>query len=494
MVKIILNGGPVEVPDGTTVLAAAERAGIDIPHFCYHPALEPEGSCRMCLVEIEGSPKLELACSTTVREGMRIETSSPPVLKARRQVLELLLAEHPLDCPICDKAGECRLQIYADLLGPRESRFAETKERRDKKIRIGKSLILDRERCILCTRCVRFLRKVTGTGELGVFERGLRSEIGIYEAKTVDNNYSGNLVDICPVGAITDADFRFKTRKWFLESKNSVCPHCGRGCQIAVDLVRGYPLGDAESRIYRIRAAENPEVNGFWICDRGRYSHREIADGRRLKIRASREKDEEEKAAGWDVAVRTAAKKIQSLFKAGRGSHLAVLLSGFLTNEEFEMSRRLFVDALEVRKVFFADPKDGEPDGLLLTAERVPNRRGAEDLGFRPGLPNLDTLSSSTDVLFIFGHGLLEQFEPGKLRTSLAGIKTKILLDSHRSDLDGMVDIILPVAVTAEKTGSFTNISGITQHFEAALDPPGECLPEGEVLNRLAAALGVKKD
>jgi NADH-quinone oxidoreductase subunit G len=494
MVKITLNGAPLEVKEGTTVLVAAGRAGVDIPHFCFHPAFVPEGSCRMCLVEIEGSPKLELACSTVVKEGMRIETASPRVLEARSQVLEFLLAEHPLDCPICDKAGECRLQESADSLGPRESRFAETRERRDKRIRIGKGLILDRERCILCTRCVRFLRNVTGTGELGVFERGLRSEIGVLDGRKVDNEYAGNLVEICPVGAITDEDFRFKTRAWFLERGASVCPHCGRGCNIVIEFVRGYPLREGETKIFRTRAVENPDVNGFWICDRGRYAHRGLTAGRRHRIRSGPEREDREPSLGWDETVKSLAKKIQGLFKSGRESRLAVLLSGFLTNEELALCRTLFVDALEVGKVFFADPKDGAADGILLTAERVPNRRGAEDLGFSPGLPDLDALSAATDLLFVFGHGLLEHFEPERLRAALMRIKTKILVDSHRSDLDGMVDVILPAAVTAEKAGSFTNRSGLTQSFGAVLDPPGECLPEGEILGRLASALGVRKD
>ncbi|MCX6571532.1 MAG: 2Fe-2S iron-sulfur cluster-binding protein [Candidatus Aminicenantes bacterium] len=231
MITIQLDGRALQVPPGTTVLKAAEQAGIVIPRFCYHPAFEPEGSCRMCLVEIEGLPKLDLACSTVVREGMKVWTSTPKVIQARKDVLEFFLADHPLDCPICDKAGECKLQEYYDRHGLFAGRFVEAKEKRDKKVAIGKGLLLDRERCILCTLCVRFLRKVTGTGELGVFERAVRAEIGTYDGVPVDNNYSGNLVDICPVGAITDADFRFKMRAWFLIKGPTVCP-ISRGRQV----------------------------------------------------------------------------------------------------------------------------------------------------------------------------------------------------------------------------------------------------------------------
>ena len=293
-VALTIDGRAVMAAEGTNVLRAAEQAGIDIPHFCYHPAFAAEGSCRMCLVEIEGLPKLELACSTPVREGLVVRTATPLVEQARRDVLEFLLADHPLDCPICDKAGECRLQDHYDLHGRFPGRFSEAKQKKDKLVRIGRGLVLDRERCILCTRCVRFLRTVTGTGELGIFERGARAEIGIFEGVPVDNDYAGNLADICPVGAITAEDFRFKTRAWFLARKPSVCPHCSRGCAIVVESVAGYPLPEAKRRVYRVTAGANPAVNGYWICrprpgrparHRRRADRRVAEEGRRRQRR-----------------------------------------------------------------------------------------------------------------------------------------------------------------------------------------------------------------
>jgi len=206
MIKIFIDGKPYEVKEAQTIFNAAKDNGIDIPHFCYHPAFAPEGTCRMCLVEIEGVPKLELSCSTPVREGMKIQTQSERVVEARKGVLEFLLAEHPIDCPICDQAGDCKLQDYYDEYGLYDSQFRETKEKREKKVEIAKNLLHDQERCVLCRRCVRFLRDVTKTRELGVFERGNHTEINIYDGKPVDNNYSGNLAQICPVGAITDND------------------------------------------------------------------------------------------------------------------------------------------------------------------------------------------------------------------------------------------------------------------------------------------------
>jgi NADH-quinone oxidoreductase subunit G len=270
MIKLFIDGAPVEVAEGTTVFKAAERAGVAIPHFCFHPAFAPEGSCRLCLVQIEGSPKLELSCSTIVREGMKVATASPVVREARRSVLEFLLAEHPLDCPICDKAGECKLQDYSRDYGLTESAFREFKEKRDKKVVIGEKLLLDRERCIQCTRCVRFLAEITKTHELGVFERGVHAEIGILDGSPVRNGYSGNLVDLCPVGAITDTDFRFKTRPWFLSRGESLCPHCGRGCSIYIDYHPGFPRVPGSAKVYRIRPRTNEKVNGPWICDVGR--------------------------------------------------------------------------------------------------------------------------------------------------------------------------------------------------------------------------------
>jgi NADH-quinone oxidoreductase subunit G len=268
MTKIFIDKEPVEVEEGTTVLKAAERAGIHIPHLCFHPAF----------------PKLELACSTVVKEDMKISTKSERVVEARKAVLEFLLAEHPLDCPICDKAGDCKLQDYYDEYGLFENQFKEVKEKREKKLKIGKTLILDQERCILCTRCVRFLKEVTETQELGVFHRGVHSGVDIYDGGAVVNNYTGNLAQICPVGAITDEDFRFKTRSWFLEEGESICPLCSRGCNILIEYHPGFPHFEVPRRVHRIKARENPEVNDFWVCDRGKYGYSYLNEGRADQI------------------------------------------------------------------------------------------------------------------------------------------------------------------------------------------------------------------
>ena len=491
MVTLQIDGKSLQVAAGTTVLKAAEQIGIVIPRYCYHPAFEPEGSCRMCLVEIEGLPKLDLACSTIVREGMKVWTSTPKVLQARKDVLEFFLADHPLDCPICDKAGECWLQNYYDQHGRYASRFLEFKEKKKKLVPIGKKLILDRERCILCTRCVRFLRRVTKTGELGIFERGVKSEIGIDGGADIRNNYSGNLVDICPVGAITDGDFRFKTRVWFLKNGRSVCPRCSRGCNIFIQSVRGYPLPGRQRKTYRFVPAENPEVNGYWICDFGRYGYHDIDDNRATTITVNGGDPAARRGADWDGILNGLAAELGAMAGAGAMSRAAVVLNSFLTNEELAACRKIFVEALGIQKIFFADPKPGEGDGYLLTADRAPNGRGAAALGYMPRLPDLEALAGSIDMLLVFGPYLLDHVTAEKAAAALGGIKRKVLFTAHASGLDAVADLVLPTALPAEKKGSFTNIEGIRQSFECAVAPLRGSLPESEILARLAGALGV---
>ena len=318
MLKILIDGREIETSEGTTVLAAALAAGIEIPHFCYHPAFEPEGTCRMCLVEIEGSSKLELACATKVRDGMKVATKTPEVEAARKDVLEFLLAEHPLDCPICDKAGECRLQDYYERYGRFAGRFRETRERRDKIVPIGKSLLLDNERCILCTRCVRFLRRVAGTGELGVYQRGVRTWIGLYEGRTIDNDYSGNLVEICPVGAITDADFRAQDADLAPGARGFDLPPLRPGLQHhpGIPVRIGEDRGTA-TKVFRVRARENPEVNGHWICDIGRYAYPKGTEDRHRRVLMIKDRSATE--LSWDKALIMLSEKIRGLRRAGPG-------------------------------------------------------------------------------------------------------------------------------------------------------------------------------
>ena len=486
-VGLTIDGLSVRAAEGTSVLRAAELAGIAIPHFCYHPAFAAEGSCRMCLVEIEGLPKLELSCSTVVKEGLVVRTASPRVRAARKEVLELLLADHPLDCPICDKAGECRLQDYYEAYGPYPGRFVEAKARKNKLVRIGKDLILDRERCVLCTRCVRFLRQLTGTGELGVFERGARAEIGLVEGAAIDNIYAGNLVDICPVGAITDADFRFQTRAWLLDRRPTVCPLCGRGCAIVVESVSGYPLRNGERRVYRVRARENPAVNGHWICDLGRAGRREIDENRRE--RAARKAD----LAGdlsWQEAVAELASRVGSIPQADRADGIGLVLNSFLTLEELGLARKVFVDGLGLDRIFFADPPPGEADGPLLTAERVPNAQGVVEAGFSARRPDPGALAG-TGLLIVFSPPSGAHHAVDALAAAFRAVARTYLFTSHEGPLDGFADVVVPVAVPAEKAGTYINVDGVRQTFARAVDPAPSVAAESAVLTLLGRRLGL---
>ena len=488
MIKIFIDDVPVETNPGETILNAAKQIGINIPHFCYHSAFPPEGSCRMCLVEIEGAPKLELACSTQVREGMKIFTQSEKVVEARKAVLEFLLTEHPLDCPICDQAGECKLQDYYEEYGLYEGRYREDKDRQAKRVSLGKNLLHDQERCVLCRRCVRFLREVTQTGEMGVFERSHKTEVNILEGKKIDNNYSGNLAQICPVGAITDSDFKFKTRNWFLKSGESICPLCSRGCNISVQYFPGNPRFKTPKKVIRIQAEENLSVNGYWICDYGRYNYHYLNENRSTEIISQGP----HQLSGWDEAVDLAAEKIKRLQYKKKTSRIALILNSWLTNEELFLVKKIFCDDLKISEIYFIDPSDGESDEILMTSERSPNRRGAKEIGF-----NLDPLSidefaaKNIDMVLVFGSYLAEKAAPSEIAEFFSGIKYKLLISPRSSEIDSMVDLFLPSAYPAEKRGSFVNVDGNIQHFEPVFKGPGNSRPDVAILLDIAKKIGL---
>jgi NADH-quinone oxidoreductase subunit G len=488
MAKIFIDEESFEVEDGITVFKAAREAGIDIPHLCYHEAFPPEGSCRMCLVEIEGLPKLELACSTQVRDGMKIFTKSERVIEARKGVLEFLLAEHPLDCPICDKAGDCKLQDYYEAYGLFESQFREVKEKREKKVKIGKNLIHDEERCVVCKRCVRFLKEVTNTQELGIFERGIHTSVNIYEQIPVDNNYSGNLAQICPVGAITDIDFRFKTRSWFLKKGDSICSLCSRGCNISIEYHPGAPHFQVPRKIFRISSRKNLDVNGFWICDMGRYGYSYINENRLDRI--LRNKAEQNAAPTWEQSLQFIAEKIKGLISLNKTSQIALVLNTGLSNEELFLIHKVFKSDLNVENIFLADPPPGEGDDFLLTPERSPNRRGAQEMGLNLQPLKLEALAEKTRLLLVFGSFIQDHFNPPDITKALDKTEVKILLASHSNDLNSSFDIVLPTAVIAEKGGSLTNVDGRIQRFNPVFDPPGESLPEWRILADFGRAFG----
>src|SRR5688572_5375489 len=294
MPKITINDRIYEALPGKTIIQVADEVGVQIPRYCYHPDIGVEGSCRMCLVEVEKSPKLVPSCATPITDGMVVRTSTARVEQAVRYAMEFLLLHHPIDCPVCDQSGECWLQDYYMAYAGHESRYPGTeKTRRVKAVDFGPLVKLDRERCILCTRCVRFTRNVTKTSEIMVFNRGHASEIGIYGDKPFENPYSGNVVDICPVGALTSADFRFKVRAWFLQGTSSVCAGCSTGCNLRIDHsaraagggIPGYTA--TEGTIYRTVGRRNVDVNKSWLCDEGRLSFHTMERWPRLGVAKS---------------------------------------------------------------------------------------------------------------------------------------------------------------------------------------------------------------
>jgi len=487
MVKLLIDGRPVETLEGATILKAAQDAGIAIPHFCYHEAFPPEGSCRVCLVEIEGMPKLDLACSTVVREGQKIRTTGDRVLQARRAVLEFLLTEHPLDCPICDKAGECKLQDYCLDAGLTVNAFSEIREKREKKLVIADKLLLDRERCILCSRCVRFLRQVTGTRELGLFERGVGTQIDLYEGQPVANNYSGNLVDICPVGAITDTDFRFKTRPWFLEARPTICPLCSRGCSMWADYHPGFPRVAGSARIYRFRPRLNPEVNGHWICDVGRYGAMALETDRLSELRWVKGPSHAE--LSWDQTMDMLAAKLRGLKTGGAMDRAAIVLNSRLTSEELFLAKKIFHEDLGAGRIVFADPTDGAADDLLLRADRTPNRQAASRLGFSYQ-GDLAAALRGASFVWIFGANR-EALEPvRRLSAALQAVPTKVLSAPQSTGLEPFMDFVLPTASVFEKAGSFANGDGWDQEFLPVHPPCGNARAEEGLLIDLGRALG----
>ncbi|MBN1222497.1 MAG: (2Fe-2S)-binding protein [Candidatus Aminicenantes bacterium] len=487
MVKIFIDDKPVEVESGTTIFNAAALAGISIPHFCYHPAFSPEGTCRMCLVEIEGVPKLELACSTQVREGMKVHTKSDKVVEARKGVLEFLLADHPLDCPICDQAGNCKLQDYYEEYGLHDSRFSEFKEKHNKKKKLGKNLLHDQERCVLCRRCVRFLREVTKTQELGVFERGAHAEINILDGIPVDNNYSGNLAEICPVGAITDLDFRFKTRNWFLEEGDSICPHCGRGCNIKIQFNTHFHRFPMAQRVFRVQARTNPEINSFWMCDLGRYRYKYLDDNRQLALHVKNG----DKNLRREQLPDFVAEKINRLRYMNKSSRIALVLNSWLTNEELFLLKKIFCEDLKIDRVLFADPPQAEADDYLLTADRTPNRRGAEEIGFALTPLDLETLSDRTELLLIFGSFFSSMANPAELNALMENIPVTLLFSTHKTEIDPLVNLVIPTPAIPEKSGSLTNCNGIVQSFSPVMEAPGDSWAEWRFLVDLAKKIGI---
>ena len=481
-VKLTIDGREIATVKGKTVIEAAAKAGIAIPHYCYHPKLPIAGNCRMCLVEIEKMPKLQIACNTQVSEGMAVKSQSPKVLEARRAVMEFLLINHPLDCPICDQAGECKLQDYYMAHDRQESRFEERKEQDRKREVFGPYVVFDGERCIKCTRCVRFVQHVTGTEELTVVERGDRSTIALFPERILDNPLSGNVVDICPVGALTDRDFRFKVRAWYLKNTPSVCPGCSTGCNITI--------GSYQNRIARFKPRVNEEVNSHWICDEGRYCFHPLTEVERLSAPLIRQEGGLV-PTDWETALRTA------LSGLGAAAPLAGVLSGRNTNEEAFLFARLLtrLSADAALEVFYQERSLTAVEKILKSPDRSPNFRGAREMGVgsNGGMePLLRRLAEGKFLgAYIVGEDPVSAPAAGeKIKGALARLSFLVVQDTHLTATARRAHVVLPSTNFAEKQGTYTNRKGRVQRLQAALVPPDGALQDWEIFARLGTKAG----
>ena len=465
MPKVFINGKEFEAAPGTTVLQAALANGIYIPHFCFHPHLPISGCCRMCLVEIEGMPKQQIACATTVADNMKVQTETPAVQKSRQIVMEFTLKNHPIDCPICDKAGECTLQDFYMRFDGQPSRLSpdDAKVHKGKALIMGPTLVLDQERCIICDRCNRFMAEVARDECITFAQRHDRVVVTTFPGREVNNPYSLCLTDVCPVGAWTARDFRFRKRVWFLKPMPSICPSCARGCNIFID--------QADSQVYRIWPRRNDQINRSWACDAGRMAYHALND-RRL-TQPLIKKGSVLAPATWEEALLTAAK----ILKPGAGK-LAAVISASATCEEGAAFAKL-ASALGASAPALLAGQPGDEDEILLRADKNANRAGLEKLGIK-GDPAA-ALGGADAALLLEALPVHEVELLGKAAVVLSPTRTKAVDQAL---------VALPAAAYSETGGTWVNYQGIEQKFQPAMPPKGQARPAKRILEDLAQKLG----
>jgi NADH-quinone oxidoreductase subunit G len=480
------------------MIEACRRVDALVPHYCYHPKLSSPGNCRMCLVEsgmpprpmpgatpekdehgfakISWSPRPVIACANTVTEGMGIRTEGKLSEECRRGVMELLLINHPLDCPICDQAGECRLQEFSVEHGSGGSRFREEKVKKAKNVDIGPRIRLDDERCIMCSRCIRFTAEIADDPVLGFLDRGSHTELAVHPGKRLENNYSLNTVDICPVGALTSNDFRFQMRVWFLRETKSICTKCGRGCNTEI--------GSREREVYRQTPRENNDVNSTWMCDRGRLDFHFVNSAYRLSQPLIKIDDQHQPATWKEAIARTAA-----ALTAAKPEETAIIASARMTNEELYLVKCL-ARAIEIEQLDVV-PRTGGGDDYLRADDLNPNTVGARViLGIDPG-SRLTQIAEGVrggkiKVLLVLGENVMKAgFESGDLW------KLDFLAQSHilANSTAEKSHVVLPGASYAEKRGSMINVTGRLQRLNQAIEPPGEARDDWEILRDLLLAV-----
>ena len=499
MPKVTINDQVYEIPPGRTLIQIADESGIEIPRYCYHPDIGIEASCRMCLVEVEKLPKLVPACATPATDGMIVRTNTARVQQAVRYAMEFLLLHHPIDCPVCDQSGECWLQDYYMEHAGHSSRYpGAQKTRRVKAVTIGPLVKLDRERCILCTRCVRFTRNVTKTGEIGVFHRGHAAEIAIHEEKPFDNPYSGNVVDICPVGALTSSDFRFKVRSWFLKETDSVCGGCSTGCNMRIDhsaraLGGGIPgVTATEGTIYRTVGRRNVAVNKSWLCDEGRLSFHTVE--RWPRLRTARTK-------GPAETLHQIHKRFEMMRKEHGAGAVAALGSASSTNEALFLMKKYFQGGVDFRVANETQTYQQQQDDLLRRVDKHPNTQGALDLGLAGNLNGLQGIVDLAErkqirAMWIAFHPQLVGDDAadtlGKLQQLIHALDYSVVSTTHEFSWAADATVLLPMAAWAEETGTYTNYAGRVQIARRAVAPAGESLPLHTMMSQLLGFSGIQ--
>jgi NADH-quinone oxidoreductase subunit G len=475
-VTLTIEGTEIAVPKGTSVLEAAKQAGVLIPHYCYHPALPAPGLCRMCLVEIEGAPKLQIACTTQVIEGQVVRVSAPDAKKARQSALEFYLINHPLDCPICDQAGECELQDFVFQEGRPRTRYTPTYPKRFNPVEdFGPDIVYVPNRCILCTRCVRFMDSLAQDSILNVSERGDRAVIGIHPDRELDHTWAGNVVDLCPVGSLLSKDFLHKARVWETDKAASICTGCSQGCNVNVDT--------RSNVVVRIRPRTNLEVNQYFICDHGRLNYRWMNRGDRLEVPLVR-REGELVATDWDEGLARAAELIR-----GAGGVAVALVSPGASTEALHLVKALLdgfsmTGAFRVARAEGEHPLPGVPN-LALREERAPNVQGAKLLGYRETWD--EALQAVKDAAVVV---VLDENLEGVQTDALDVPGRLVVLGTVLPDAARGADVALPIANVAEEDGSFVNRDLRVQRYLQAKAAPGMARPAWWVLGALLAELG----
>jgi NADH-quinone oxidoreductase subunit G len=463
MPKFTLDGREIAFTQGETIIEAAKREGIEIPHFCWHPSLSVAGNCRICLVEVEKAPKGMIACATQATEGMVVFTNSPKAVHMRNAVMEFLLINHPLDCPICDEAGECKLQDYAYKYSIGKSRFDETKNPKDKRIELGPHVMFDQERCISCSRCIRYCEEVVGDPQLTFVSRGEHVTIETFPGKQLDNPYSMNVIELCPVGALTSRDFRFRARVWDMSHTDSICTGCARGCNMEV-WVR-------DNQIKRLIPRENMDVNQYWMCDYGRLETYKFVNDEETRVKTPMMRAEDIAidteglaACDWDNAI----SRVISEIKNYKSEEIAFIASPFSTLEDNFVLKRFANEIAETENIVYIPNIKGEDDKLLLRADKTPNSTGLKFLGIKP----IDTkfldriLNKEIKMVYMINDSIGRLERTNEIAKS---IEVAILHISNYFDQSRKATVIFPASTYAEINGTFVNFQNRVQRIRPAV-------------------------